>query len=130
MLSLALMRDPSALPHAYPFRFLAAGGEVEVRFLNSANAGCTRGGTLPQWVALEVLTQACGVLLGRPEAPGGFAVQVNRFKAPRPIDAAGALRLSASLIKRMGPVFQGRVVARNGKRIVAAGTFTIRENPQ
>jgi hypothetical protein len=121
------MRDPGLLPHAYPFRFLTAGSDTEVAFAVSANDSWSRGGALPPWVLLEAMTQATGILLGDKEKPGGFAVQVQRYKAPRPVLPGDRLVFSSTLIKRMGPVFQGRTVARKNGRICAAGTFTIRE---
>lgn len=121
------MRDPGLLPHAYPFRFLSAGGELDLHFSASANDRWSLGGALPPWVLLEAMTQATGILLGNREKPGGFAVQVTRYRAPRRVLPGDRFTLSSTLIKRMGPVFQGRTVARRGGRVCAVGTFTIRE---
>jgi hypothetical protein len=124
------MRDPALLPHAYPFRFLAASEGLEVVFGATANGAASRGKSLPPWVLLEAMTQATGVLLGDGERPGGFAVQVQRYRAPRRLEPGDRVAIVSRLVKRMGPVFQGRTVARLRGRICAAGTFTIRENPQ
>lgn len=121
------MRDPGLLPHAYPFRFLTAVSDGEVAFAATADGSWSRGGALPPWVLLEAMTQATGILLGDKEKPGGFAVQVQRYRAPRPILPGDRLVFSSTMVKRMGPVFQGRTVARLGGKICAAGTFTIRE---
>lgn len=121
------MRDPGLLPHAYPFRFLTPVSDDAVAFSATADGSWSRGGALPPWVILEAMTQATGILLGDKERPGGFAVQVQRYRAPRPIFPGDRLLLSSTLVKRMGPVFQGRTVARLHGRICAAGTFTIRE---
>lgn len=121
------MRDPGLLPHAYPFRFLTAVSDAEVAFAATADGTWSRGGSLPPWVLLEAMTQATGILLGDKEKPGGFAVQVQRYRAPRPIRPGDRLLFSSRMVKRMGPVFQGRTVARLEGKICAAGTFTIRE---
>lgn len=121
------MRDPSLLPHAYPFRFLTPVSGDTVAFSATVDGSWSRGGALPPWVILEAMIQATGILLGDKEKPGGFAVQVQRYRAPRPIRPGDRLIFSSTLVKRMGPVFQGRTVARLDRKICAAGTFTIRE---
>jgi len=123
-----LMEEARGLPHRYPFRFLEASpGEVEIRFLSTAGAGASRGEPLPPWVLLEAMTQGVGLLLGRGDPPGGFVVQIRRYRAPRPVRPGDTLRIEAELVKRMGPVFQGRVRAMNEGKLSATGFFTVRE---
>ncbi len=68
-----------------------------------------------------------GLLLGQGDPPGGMVVQIRRYRAPRPIHPGDSVKIEASLVKRMGPVFQGRVKATRDGRIAASGFFTVRE---
>jgi len=122
------MRDPAVLPHDHPFRFLdRAAGDEGLRFLCACDGFWSRGKAIPPSIFLEALIQGTGVLLGRADAPEGAVVQIHRYRAPRRVYPGDEITLTADLVKRMGPLFQGRFAARRGGRIVASGIITIRE---
>ncbi len=123
------MTERSRLPHVYPFRLIAREDEPG-RFAVSASDAWSRGGSLPQWAVVEMLTQAAGLIAGSGDASGGVLVQVARFRCPRPIPPGTCLDLAGEVLHRMGPLVRVKMTAREGARLLARGIFTIRETAE
>jgi 3-hydroxymyristoyl/3-hydroxydecanoyl-(acyl carrier protein) dehydratase len=120
------MTERSRLPHAYPFRLIAREGG-SLGFAVTTSDAWSRGAGVPQWVIVEMMTQAAGLIAGSEGSVGGVLVQVARFLCPRPVMPGDRLDLTGEVVHRMGPVLRVKMTARRKGRLVARGTFTIRE---
>ena len=120
------MTERSRLPHAYPFRLIAREGG-SLGFAVTTSDAWSRGAGVPQWVIVEMMTQAAGLIAGSEGSAGGVLVQVARFLCPRPVMPGDRLDLTGEVVHRMGPVLRVKMTARRKGRLVARGTFTIRE---
>lgn len=120
------MTERNRLPHVFPFRFIACEGGP-LSFAVTVSDAWSRGGSVPQWVIMEMMTQSAGLIAGSEGTAGGVLVQVARFLCPRPVSPGDRLDLTGEVVHRMGPVLRVKMTARRKGRLVARGTFTIRE---
>lgn len=121
------MTGQGRLPHAYPFRLIAREGGT-LAFTVASSDCWSRGGDVPQWVVVEMMAQAAGLIAGSESTGGGVLVQVSRFACPRPVSPGDRLDLAGDVLHRMGPVLRVKMTARRRGRLVARGVFTIRES--
>ncbi len=120
-----MMMGDGALPHRYPFLMISQRAGSAVICFSSNDARC-RSGEVPAWAVAEAMAQFAGMAVAAGGASGGSLVQINRFRCPRPLAAGGSLALSATLVRKMGPLARVRVAARSGGRLVALAVLTLR----
>ena len=128
----------SALPHAYPFRFVDAVVEERdadfsrgtVRARISANA---RGAMGAAWQSpllyAEAIAQAALLLEGgeADAARTGFLAGIEGFASERPPLAGETLDISVRLASHFGAIFRFDGEVRSGGEVLARGSVLVRK---
>lgn len=129
---------PTALPHAYPFRFVDAvveerdaefsRGTVRARITANARGAMGQGWQSPLLYA-EAIAQAALLLEGgdADQARAGFLAGIEGFEAERLPLAGETLDISVRLATHFGAIFRFDGEVRSGDALLARGSVLVRK---